>query len=51
MGKANYSISTSLTADSGQALLADLTDTQKALITDIVDLQRAVSLLAEGGLP
>ncbi len=40
MGKKNYSISTSLTGDSGQAFLATLNDTQRKLITDLVDLQR-----------
>jgi hypothetical protein len=40
MGKLNYSISTSLTGDSGAALLATLTDAQRKLITDLVDLQR-----------
>jgi len=40
MGKPNYSISTSLTADSGTAFLATLTDAQRKLITDLVDLQR-----------
>ena len=40
MGKQNYSISTSLTGDSGEAFLAALTDAQRKLITDLVDLQR-----------
>jgi phosphatidylethanolamine-binding protein (PEBP) family uncharacterized protein len=40
MGKQNYSISTSLTGDSGEALLTTLTDAQRKLITDLVDLQR-----------
>jgi hypothetical protein len=40
MGKRNYSISTSLTGDSGEALLTTLNDTQRKLITDLVDLQR-----------
>ena len=40
MGKQNYSISTSLTGDSGEAFLATLTDAQCKLITDLVDLQR-----------
>ena len=40
MGKRNYSISTSLTGDSGEAFLAVLTDSQRKLITDLVDLQR-----------
>ena len=40
MGKQNYSISTSLTGDSGEAFLATLTSAQRKLITDLVDLQR-----------
>jgi len=40
MGKQNYSISTTLTGDSGEALLGALNDTQRKYITDIVDLQR-----------
>jgi hypothetical protein len=40
MGKQNYSISTSLTGDSGEALLATLNDTQRKHITDLLDLQR-----------
>jgi len=40
MGKQDYSISTSLTGDSGQAFLATLDDKQRKLITDIPDLQR-----------
>ena len=40
MGKQNYSISTSLTGDSGAAFLATLTDAQRKHITDLVDLQR-----------
>lgn len=40
MGKKNYSISTSLTGDSGEAFLAALNDSQRKLITDLVDLQR-----------
>ena len=40
MGKQDYSISTSLTGDSGEAFLATLTDAQRKLITDLVDLQR-----------
>jgi len=40
MGKKNYSISTSLTGDSGEAFLATLTDSQRKLITDLIDLQR-----------
>jgi phosphatidylethanolamine-binding protein (PEBP) family uncharacterized protein/Spy/CpxP family protein refolding chaperone len=40
MGNANFSISTSLTGDSGEAFLDALTDTQRPLITGLVDLQR-----------
>jgi hypothetical protein len=40
MGKQDYSISTSLTGDSGEAFLAMLTDAQRKLITDLVNLQR-----------
>ena len=40
MGKQNYSISTTLTGDSGEAFLAALNDTQRKYITDIIDLQR-----------
>lgn len=40
MGKQHYSISTSLTGDSGEAFLAVLTDAQRLLVTDLVDLQR-----------
>jgi hypothetical protein len=40
MGKKDYSISTSLTGDSGEAFLTTLTDSQRKLITDLVDLQR-----------
>ena len=40
MGKKNYSISTSLTGDSGEAFLAALTDAQRKIIADVVDLQR-----------
>lgn len=40
MGKQNYSISTSLTGDSGEAFLDALNDAQRKLITDVVDLQR-----------
>jgi Spy/CpxP family protein refolding chaperone len=40
MGKQDYSISTSLKGDSGEALLATLADAQRKLITDLVDLQR-----------
>lgn len=40
MGKQNYSISTTLTGDSGEAFLATLTDTQRRHITELIDLQR-----------
>ena len=40
MGKKDYSISTSLTDDSGETFLAALTDSQRKPITDLVDLQR-----------
>ncbi len=40
MGKRNYSISTLLTGDSGEAFLAALNESQRKLITDLVDLQR-----------
>ena len=40
MGKRDYSISTSLTGDSGEAFLNALTGSQRKLITDLVDLQR-----------
>jgi hypothetical protein len=40
MGKQNYSISTSLTGDSGECFLAVLTAPQRKLILDLVDLQR-----------
>ena len=40
MGKQNYSISTSLTGDSGETFLAALTDAQRKFITDVVDFQR-----------
>ena len=40
MGKKDYSISTSLTGDSGEAFLAALTGEQRKLVTDVVDLQR-----------
>jgi len=40
MGNANFSISTSLTGDSGEAFLAALSEPQRALITGLVDLQR-----------
>ncbi len=41
MGNANFSISTSLTGDSGEAFLAALTDSQRQLVTGLVDQQRA----------
>ena len=41
MGNAGYSISTSLTGDSGADFLNLLTDTQRGEITGLVDLQRA----------
>lgn len=41
MGRRNYSISTSLTGESGAAFLSALTDPQRKLITNLVDLQRA----------
>ena len=41
MGKQNYSISTSLTGDSGEALLNTLEETQRKKITGIIDLQRS----------
>ena len=41
MGNANYSISTSLTGDSGEAFLAALTGAQRQLVTGLVDRQRA----------
>lgn len=40
MGKRDYSISTSLTADSGEVFLATLTEPQRKHVTDLVDLQR-----------
>ena len=40
MGKQDYSISTSLTGDSGAAFLAVLDNTQRKLITSLVELQR-----------
>jgi hypothetical protein len=40
MGKQNYSISTSLTGESGEAFLDVLTDTQRKHITVLLDLQR-----------
>jgi Spy/CpxP family protein refolding chaperone len=41
MGKPNYSISTTLTGDSGEAFLAALDTTQRKLITDLVEQQRS----------
>jgi hypothetical protein len=40
MGKKDYSISTSLTGDSGEAFLAMLTNAQRNRITEVVNLQR-----------
>ena len=40
MGKQDYSISTTLTGDSGEAFLGALTDAHRKLITNLVDLQR-----------
>ena len=40
MGNANFSISTSLTGDSGEAFLAALTPAQRQWVTGLVDLQR-----------
>ena len=40
MGKQNYSISTALTGDSGEAFLNALTDSQRKGITDLPELQR-----------
>jgi hypothetical protein len=42
MGKQNYSTSTSLTGDSGEAFLATLTDARRKHITGLVDLQEIV---------
>jgi phosphatidylethanolamine-binding protein (PEBP) family uncharacterized protein len=41
MGNPNFSISTSLTGDSGEAFLAALTEPQRKLVTGLVDQQRA----------
>ncbi len=41
MGNPDYSISTTLTGDSGENFLNALTDTQREKITSLVDLQRA----------
>lgn len=40
MGKRNYSISTSLTGDSGEAFLQTLTESQRRIIENLLDLQR-----------
>lgn len=40
MGNRNYSISTSLTGDSGEAFLKALSPQQRKLVTDLVDQQR-----------
>ena len=40
MGNPDYSISTSITGDSGEAFLNALTEEQRQLIEDLVDLQR-----------
>jgi hypothetical protein len=40
MGKQNYSISTSLTGDSGELFLEVLTETQRKYITDVIEFQR-----------
>lgn len=40
MGKQNYSISTSLTGNSGEGFLYTLTAAQRKLITDVVEIQR-----------
>ena len=41
MGNAGYSISTTLTGDSGADFLNLLTDSQRSEVTDLVDLQRS----------
>jgi hypothetical protein len=41
MGNPGYSISTSLTGESGEAFLAALTPSQRALVTGLLDQQRA----------
>ena len=41
MGNPNYSISTNLTGDSGEAFLDLLTGTQRAQVTSLVDIQRS----------
>jgi hypothetical protein len=40
MGKQNYSISTTLTGDSGENFLATLTEVQRKHVTSLIDLQR-----------
>ncbi len=40
MGKQNYSISTTLTGDSGENFLAALTEVQRKQVTSLIDLQR-----------
>jgi hypothetical protein len=40
MGKRDYSISTTVTGDSGEAFLSTLTDAQRRHITELVELQR-----------
>ena len=40
MGKQDYSISTALTGDSGEAFLAVLTEPQRKFITELPDMQR-----------
>jgi hypothetical protein len=40
MGKQNYSISTTLTGDSGEAFLGTLNETQRKTVLDIIELQR-----------
>lgn len=41
MGKRDYSISTTLTGNSGEAFLAALNDAQRRQVTELTDLQRA----------
>ena len=41
MGNPDFTISTSLTGDSGEGLLATLTESQRKLVTGLVDQQRA----------
>ena len=41
MGNSNYSISTALTGDSGEAFLAALTETQRKLVSGLVNRQRS----------